>query len=209
MTLPGRIRTTAHGPVRVSLVPAFRSCHPRGFTMMEMIVVMTMATLLMGLTLTAVTGARERAHLKEGINLVVDALQSARYKALANLEVAVSPTQECEVGDFEVEADPVATIPQQIRIVANFTDAACGSPPTGSAILETFTLPAQVQVQPFPPVISATGWPTQLAFETPSGDLLLTGISSTASSFDLVVSLRDGSLSQAVTVSTLTGIPEL
>jgi len=178
-----------------------RSHHPPAFTMMEMIIFMTMSVIIMGITVSAVGGARNRAQLKEGVNIVVDAIQTARFKAMSNLEVG-----GCTVSKFEIEATSVSTSPQQISIVPNFIDQSCSS-----ATLQTFNLPSQVQVRLDPAVYPNNEWPIQFAYETPGGDpaIVLLSTSSSVSSFDLIVSLRNGSLSQAITVSTLTGIPEL
>ena len=180
-----------------------RPSHPRAFTMMEMIIFMTMTVIIMGITVSSVGAASKRAKLKSGVNIVVDAIQTARVKAMSNSEV-----QSCVVSDFELEADSTATIPQQIRIRANYIDPTCAS---GSSILESFNLPPQIQVRLDPNVYSVTEWPSDFTYETPGGDpeITMSSIASSPSEFDLIISQRDGSMSQTITVNTFSGIPEL
>jgi competence protein ComGC len=184
---------------------SFRPSHPRAFTMMEMIIFMTMTVIIMGITVSSVGAANKRAKLKSGVNIVVDAIQTARVKAMSNLEV-----QSCAVDNFEIEADSTALIPQQIRIRANFADPTCAS---GFAILESFNLPKQVQVRLDPDPYPATQWPSTFAYTTPGGDvditMSVTILLPVPPTFDLVISQRDGSMSQTITISTFSGIPEL
>ncbi len=165
----------------------------RGFTMVELVIVLAVACIILAISLPTINRTITNMHLTSSATSLAGVIQSTRYQAISTgcpYEVTITAASR----SYQIYTEKVVTSPTAPPVCATTYSYVCASNYSGAACAIQFAN-SDVNVS-FNPVSA-----TSTLVLNPSGTISTTSSITTPSTFTIVFSPSTGSQTKTVTVS--------
>lgn len=180
-------------------------------SLVEVIFYIVIAGIVMSISVSSLTAARQRSYVVDSTKNLVELFQTARSKALSNLEVTFGSV-DCTVAQFEVSFYPGnASAPATMSLKA-IPVSTCSSPTPTPLQIETKTIPSAVSLTTSLGTLAST----TVGFAPPNATAIFDGSVLTGppvlpapTSATFTLQTDDGRFPKIITLNSLTGIAEV